>query len=91
MKPWAILLTVLGMVAFMTLVVRSTLQSAEVECQVCLQFQGELVCRNGAGATEEEALQAAQESACGGNVSGMAELIACRGAPPVRAQCPPPP
>lgn len=87
MKRSSLLLLLLASAAFVGLVVWSTLQAADVECEVCLEFQGEEVCRLGRGADEAEALRAAQESACGGNVSGMAELIACRGAPPVRSSC----
>lgn len=85
----AILFAVFG---FMALVVWSTWPRSDAfqECQVCLVFNGEEVCRNGRGPSELEALQAAQESVCGGNTSGMAEIIACRNANPVSSQCPPP-
>jgi len=87
MKPLHVVAILLAMLLFMGTVVWSTLQGTQVECEVCLEFSGEEVCRSGRGETTEEALQAAQESACGGNVSGMAELIACRSAPPVRSRC----
>lgn len=87
MKIWVALAVVLALVGFMGLVVWSTLQGAEVECVVCMEFDGEEVCRAGRGPSEPEARQAAQESVCGGNVSGMAEIIACRNAQPESAQC----
>lgn len=87
MKARAIIVIVLALAAFMGVVVWSTLSAAEVECEVCLTFNGQEVCRLGRGPTETEALQAAQESACGGNAPGMAELIACRARIPDRAQC----
>lgn len=87
MKPSTIALIVLAFALFMGGVVWSTVQRAGVECEVCLEFSGEEVCRLGRGPTQAEALQAAQESACGGNAAGMAELIACRNQRPVRAQC----
>lgn len=83
--------TIAGIIAalalFAGLVVYSTLQAGQVECEVCLTFPAGEVCRSGRGATEAEALMAAQESACGGNVSGMAEIIACRNQTPSRAFC----
>ncbi len=76
-----------GMLLFMAYVIYATVVPVQVECEVCLEFTEEVVCRSGRGATEEEALTAAQESACGGNVTGMAELIACRNQRPVSSQC----
>lgn len=87
MKARTIAIIVFTLAAFMGIVVWSTLQAAEVECEVCLTFNGEEVCRLGRGPTQDEAMQAAQESACGGNAPGMAELIRCRGRAPERAQC----
>ncbi len=77
----------LAMVLFMGGVIWSTMSGVETECEVCLTFGTEQVCRSGRGANEVEALQAAQESVCGGNTSGMAEIIACRNAIPERATC----
>lgn len=87
MKTSHVLLILLAVGLFMGSVIWTTLQSAQVHCTVCMEFSGEEVCRSGSGPDRESALQAAQESTCGGNASGMAELIACRGAPPLSAQC----
>lgn len=76
-----------GFVLFMAAVMYSTIAPVEAQCEVCLEFDGELVCRMGAGATVEAAQQAAQESACGGNAPGMDAIIACRNAVPVEVQC----
>ena len=81
---WMVLL---GLVLFAATVVYLTITPVQSHCEVCLEFDGELVCRRGAGETEQAARQAAQESACGGNSNGMSELIACRAAVPVRVQC----
>jgi hypothetical protein len=72
---------------FIGYVIYGTIAPVQAQCEVCLEFNGELVCRRGAGETEEAARVAAQESVCGGNVSGMSEAIACRAAQPVRAEC----
>jgi hypothetical protein len=87
MKPIQILGILAVMIAFMAVVVWSTVSDVETECEVCLTFGTEQVCRTGRGANEVEALQAAQESVCGGNTSGMAEIILCRNAVPERATC----
>jgi hypothetical protein len=81
------IVVLLGILAFVVGVVFMTTSSAQSQCEVCMEFDGEMVCRKGAGATEEEARRAAQESACGGNAMGMSELIICRGRQPDRVQC----
>jgi hypothetical protein len=88
MKPSVILLITVAVLAFMGTVVWTTLGSAEVQCEVCLVFDGVETCRLGRGSTEDEALAAAKQSACGGNTSGMAEAIACQNRQPDRATCP---
>ena len=81
------LIIIAGVLIFMGVVVYGTIGPVQASCEVCLEFDGERVCRRGAGADEEAARQAAQESACGGNASGMSELIACRNAVPVSVDC----
>ncbi|CAN5779476.1 hypothetical protein BH23GEM3_BH23GEM3_03560 [soil metagenome] len=83
---WLLGFGVLLLVGFL---IYASMPRVQSECEVCLEFQGELVCRRGAGATEEEARRAAQESACGGNTRGMSEIILCRNAVPVQVQCTP--
>lgn len=84
MRKWIVLI---GVLVFFGVVIYSTIAPVQAQCEVCLEFDGEIVCRRGAGATEEEARRAAQESACGGNAVGMSESIACRAAVPVSVQC----
>jgi hypothetical protein len=81
------IVVLLGLLAFVAGVIYMTAKPAQSQCEVCMEFDGEMVCRKGAGATEEEARRAAQESACGGNAIGMSELIICRGREPDRVQC----
>jgi hypothetical protein len=80
-------LIILGVLLFMGYVVYGTMTRARAQCEVCLEFGNDLVCRRGAGPTVEEARQAAQESACGGNARGMTELIRCRNQTPASEQC----
>lgn len=88
MKPSVIAMIFLGIAVFVGGVVALSMQSSQVDCEVCLVFDDGEVCRRGSGASEAEALAAAQASACGGNTSGMAEAIACMNRPPDRATCP---
>jgi hypothetical protein len=81
---WAV---TLGVILFVAFLAYRTIAPVQAQCEVCLQFGDELVCRRGAGATQDEARRAAQESVCGGNASGMSAMIACRNAEPVRVEC----
>ncbi len=87
MKANAVAIILAASLVFMGFVIYLTIQPVQVECEVCMDFAEGTVCRSGRGATEEEAINAGRESACGGNVTGMAELIACRGATPSHVQC----
>lgn len=80
-------IVIAGFFLFLGGVVYFSVSPVQSQCEVCLEFNGEEVCRRGAGETEEAALRAAQESVCGGNVSGMSEVIVCRNQEPVRSQC----
>jgi len=77
----------LGTVAMVGFLIFTSMPRVQSQCEVCLEFGTELVCRTGAGATEAAAREAAQQSACGGNTSGMSESIACANAVPARVQC----
>jgi hypothetical protein len=89
MKLPAMVLLALVLVAGIAYVMYDTVASAQTRCEVCLPFDGEVVCRAGVGATEEEALRAAQESTCGGNTRNMSEIILCLNAEPLSARCEP--
>lgn len=87
MKSGTRLLVILGVLLFVGYVMYGSVSRAEVSCEACLRFEGDLVCRRGAGPTEAEARAAAIESACGGNARGMSDVIACRNREPERIQC----
>lgn len=87
MRTRTAILIALAMVLFGGLVVYVSVSPVQAQCEVCLEFDGEQVCRSGAGATQEEAREAAQESACGGNTDTMAEAITCRNRTPERLTC----
>lgn len=87
MNPRIKWLIVLGMILFAGYVVYGSIARAGVQCELCVEFNGRNICRTSAGATEEEARLAAQQSACGGNARGMSESIACLNTPPTQVQC----
>jgi hypothetical protein len=72
---------------FALVVVYRSLTIARHECEVCLTFQGQSVCRTAASGTREASIESAVTSACGTLASGMTESIRCQATPPDRVTC----
>lgn len=87
MRTRTALLIAAAMLLFGGVVVYISVSPVQAQCEVCLEFDDREVCRSGAGATVDEAREAAQESVCGGNTDGMAEAIVCRNRRPDRLTC----
>jgi len=73
--------------AIMGYVVYGSMARVERQCEVCIEFNGGRRCAKGAGATDNEAKQAARTAACGVLASGMDETIRCQNIPPASATC----
>jgi hypothetical protein len=73
--------------AFGAMLLYSTLASQNVECQVTVEYNGRSNSATASGATESEAMQQAQTTACGPIIAGMNESIACGNAIPVAQSC----
>ncbi len=67
--------------------VYGSLRAVQVDCEVCVEFNGKTECRRGSGANQEEAHAAAQRAACATIAFGMAESINCQRTPPKTIQC----
>lgn len=80
-------ITIVAAVAFAALLLFSTVTSQQVECTVSVEYNGRGNSATASGATESEALQQAQTTACGPVVSGMNESIACGRIVPVAKSC----
>jgi hypothetical protein len=80
-------LVTLAILAFVAFLAWSTLAAQKVECEVCVEFANGRNCATATAATEREAAQSAQTTACGPLASGMTASIACGNAPPLRRQC----
>ena len=83
------ILVIVAILAFVAFLAWSTLSAQKVECDVCVEFAKGRNCASATAATEEEAGQSAQTTACGPLASGMTASIACGNAPPVSRQCRP--
>ncbi len=82
---------VLSLLALVALLVGGlvygSLRAVQVDCEVCVEFNGKTECRRGSGANQEEAHAAAQRAACATIAFGMAESINCQRTPPKTIQC----
>lgn len=80
-----IVLVIVGL--FAGFLLWSTLSAQRVECEACVEFAGRHNCATASGASEKEALQTAQMTACGPVAQGMNESIACQNRPAVVRRC----
>ena len=81
------IITLIAAVGFGALLLYSTLSSQNVECTVTIEYNGLRNTATASGASEGEALQQAQTTACGPIISGMNESIACGRAIPAVKSC----
>ena len=69
------------------LVIYNSLHVSDYQCTVCIDYQGQEVCRTVTGQTETEGLQSATNNACALLASGMTDSIHCTHTPPKKAEC----
>ena len=81
------LIVPLGFLAFVGVVVYSTLQLRVMSCLVCVEYRGLTECATASGSSEEEARDTAVAVACAQISSGVTESIACSNSPRVREEC----
>ena len=63
--------------ATLALLIYTATQSFQHECEVCVTFRGQTVCREAAGATRAETVRTATDNACSFIANGMTEIIEC--------------
>lgn len=73
--------------AFVGILLWSTLSAQRVECTACVTFNGTTNCATASGQDDAEALRQAVNTACGTLTRGMDESIRCANLPPERPQC----
>lgn len=79
--------TIVFLALFAAVVVFRTVRAPRHECEVCLTFNRETVCRKAASGTREASVESAVTSACGTLAAGMTESIRCQNTPPDRVDC----
>ena len=65
----------------------STLTSQKYSCTVSVTYQGRTGTATASAASEHDATQQAQTTACGPITSGMNESIACSNTAPTKTEC----
>jgi hypothetical protein len=78
---------VVALVVFVTVLILGSRSVVQAECELCVTFHGVTTCRQGSGATPQEAERAAQKAACAVMANGMNDVIACENTPPTNLQC----
>ena len=80
-------LTLLVIIAIAGLFFYMTTAHAANRCEVCVTYHGRSNCATAAGATEQDAREGAQTTACGPLAAGMDESIACGRLEPTSVRC----
>ena len=74
-------------VAVVVYIVTSSMGTAKVSCEVCIDFKGRQACRTARGPTRDDAIVTARDNACAQIVSGRTENILCGGSQPTSVVC----
>jgi len=86
--PWRNTLVTLGvLLPVIGYVVYSSLHVGDVECEVCITFEGRDACRTVAGKTQEDSLRGAITNTCAQLVSGVTDTLRCERTAPRKADC----
>ena len=84
-------IVVIGVALVFGYLIFGSTRLVQAECELCVEYRGEVQCRRGSGTNDQEARSAAQRAACAVMASGMNESIACQNTQPQSVQCPAPP
>lgn len=68
-------------------VIYRSMTITHLECDVCVSFAGQQVCRTAASGDRKSTIESAVTSACASLASGMTDSIRCQNTPPDSTQC----
>ncbi len=77
-KKGPVIAGIVFFVAFLAAMAYTTLGNRGFRCQVCMTYNGQTICRDGAGPTKEAAERGARDSACTDLSHGMTQLVQCQ-------------
>jgi hypothetical protein len=76
------LVVALFVVAFLALLVYSTVHGPRYRVEVCMVYQGRSACKTVAAKSEEGALRSGRENACADISSGVTDTVRCQNSDP---------
>ncbi len=82
--------TIVFLVLMAGVVIYRSMTIAQYECDVCVTFQNQQVCRTAASGERKAAVESAVTSACATLASGMTDSIRCQNTTPDSVTCRPP-
>jgi len=89
-RRWRNTLITLGfLLSIGATVVYLSFQVSDFECEVCMNFHGQEVCRTVTGKTELEGMRTGVDNACALLTSGVTETLRCQRTTPRKAECRP--
>ncbi|MBX3025913.1 hypothetical protein KF840_13480 [bacterium] len=88
--PWRnTIVTLVVLLPIAAVVVYSSFQVSDFECEVCITFEGRSTCRTVTGKTEQEGLRTGVDNACAILASGVTDTLRCQRTLPTKATCRP--
>ena len=86
--PWRNALITLGvLLPIGTVVVYSSFQVSDYQCEVCMRFEGREACGKTTGKTEAEGRRSAMDNACAQVSSGVTDTLRCSRTEPTKSEC----
>jgi hypothetical protein len=82
-RKFAIALGILLFVIFLGVLTWLMVGNRKNRVEVCMAYQGRTACKTASGATREDAIRTATDSACALIAAGMSETRACSTAAPL--------
>jgi hypothetical protein len=77
-KKWPVIAGIAFMLIFLGAMAWSTLGNARYKVQVCITYNGQSLCRDGAATTKTEAERVATDGICSDLGHGMTEIMQCQ-------------
>ena len=78
---------ILFAVFLLGLILYQTLGLRQVECEVCVDFEGRTKCLTVKGEDDSQAIQTAKDNACSFLTTGRSESFRCSQTPPASTRC----
>ena len=73
--------------AFVSVLVMALMKEAQVECEVCIDFDGGRACRTAIASSRERAISGATTAACVVLSAGVTAGIQCSNTSPISLRC----